>query len=90
MMNQPNPILSSRDEEHMLGHGFYNKHSHEQRKANTYGLPLFVDAVKAIDLSRSFFLAAISSFLEYFIVALFLFAAAARCRIALTPKSTDD
>jgi len=52
MMNQPNPILSSRDEEHMLGHGFYNKHSHEQGKANTYGLPLLVDAVKAIDFGQ--------------------------------------
>jgi len=52
MMNQPNPILSSRDEEYMLGHGFYNKHSHEQGKANTYGLPLLVDAVKAIDFGQ--------------------------------------
>jgi hypothetical protein len=53
-MNQPNPILSSRDEEHMLGHGFYNKHSHEQGKANTSGLPLLVDAVKAIDWTTLF------------------------------------
>jgi hypothetical protein len=30
---------ASRTEEHMLGHGFYNKHSHEQAKANTYALP---------------------------------------------------
>ena len=27
-------------EEHMLGHGFYNKHLHAQGAANTYGLPL--------------------------------------------------
>jgi hypothetical protein len=52
-MNQSNPGLpSSRDEEHMLGHGFYNKHSHEQGKANTYGLPLLVEAVKGIELGQ--------------------------------------
>jgi hypothetical protein len=43
-MNQPNLNTVSRDEEHMLDHGFYNKHSHEQGKANTYGLPLIVEA----------------------------------------------
>jgi len=36
----------------MLGHGFYNKHSHEQGKANTYGLPLLVEAVNGIDLGQ--------------------------------------
>jgi hypothetical protein len=52
-MNQPTPTLSSsRDEEHMLGHGFYNKHSHEQGRANTYGLPLLVDATKGINLGQ--------------------------------------
>ena len=52
-MTQSKPDLSpSRDEEHMLGHGFYNKHSHEQGKANTYGLPLLVEAVKGIDVDR--------------------------------------
>ena len=52
-MTQSKSNLSpSRDEEHMLGHGFYNKHSHEQGKANTYGLPLLVEAVKGIDVDR--------------------------------------
>src|SRR5262249_7566454 len=32
-------------EEHMLGHGFYNKHSHAQGAANSYGLPLIARAV---------------------------------------------
>jgi hypothetical protein len=51
-MNPPNPTLSSHNEEHMLGHGFYNKHSHEQGKANTYGLPLLVEAVSGIDFGQ--------------------------------------
>jgi hypothetical protein len=51
-MNPPNPTLSSPNEEHMLGHGFYNKHSHEQGKANTYGLPLLVEAVNGIDFGQ--------------------------------------
>jgi SAM dependent carboxyl methyltransferase len=51
-MNRPNPTLSSHNEEHMLGHGFYNKHSHEQGKANTYGLPLLVEAVNGIDFGQ--------------------------------------
>ena len=51
-MNPPNPPLSSLNEEHMLGHGFYNKHSHEQGKANTYGLPLLVEAVNGIDFGQ--------------------------------------
>lgn len=52
-MNQPNPNpLASRSEEHMLGHGFYNKHSHAQGKANTYGLPLIVEAINQIDLAQ--------------------------------------
>ncbi len=42
----------SRGEEHMLGHGFYNRHSHEQAKANTYGLPLIVEAINRIDLGQ--------------------------------------
>jgi hypothetical protein len=33
----------------MLGHGFYNKHSHAQGAANTYGLPLIARAVGALD-----------------------------------------
>jgi hypothetical protein len=41
-----------RGEEHMLGHGFYNKHSHEQGKANTYGLPLIIEAINHIDLQQ--------------------------------------
>lgn len=36
----------------MLGHGFYNKHSHEQGKANTYGLPLLIEAVNGIDFEQ--------------------------------------
>jgi len=36
----------------MLGHGFYNKHSHEQGKANTYGLPLITEAINRIDLEQ--------------------------------------
>lgn len=36
----------------MLGHGFYNKHSHEQGKANTCGLPLIIEAVNQIDLGQ--------------------------------------
>ncbi len=36
----------------MLGHGFYNKHSHEQAKANTYALPLIVEAINRIDLGQ--------------------------------------
>jgi hypothetical protein len=52
-MNKPNPNSpGSRDEEHMLGHGFYNKHSHEQGEANTYGLPLIVEAINEIDLGQ--------------------------------------
>jgi len=45
-------LPSSNNEEHMLGHGFYNKHSHEQTKANTYGLPLIIEAVNQIDLCQ--------------------------------------
>ena len=36
----------------MLGYGFYNKHSHEQAKANTYALPLIVEAINRIDLAQ--------------------------------------
>ncbi len=43
---------ASHDEEHMLGHGFYNKHSHEQGKANTYAQPLIVEAINRIDLKQ--------------------------------------
>jgi len=43
---------ASHDEEHMLGHGFYNKHSHEQGEANTYALPLIVEAINRIDLGQ--------------------------------------
>jgi S-adenosylmethionine-dependent carboxyl methyltransferase len=48
--NQNSPALLS--EEHMLGHGFYNKHSHEQAKANTCGLPLIIQAINQIDLRQ--------------------------------------
>ena len=36
----------------MLGHGFYNKHSHEQGKANTRALPLIVEAINRIDAGQ--------------------------------------
>jgi len=36
----------------MLGHGFYNKHSHDQGKANTCGQPLIVEAINQIDLAQ--------------------------------------
>jgi hypothetical protein len=36
----------------MLGHGFYNKHSHAQGKANTYALPLIPEAISRIDLNQ--------------------------------------
>jgi hypothetical protein len=45
-------ISVSRGEEHMLGHGFYNKNSHEQAKANTYALPLIVESINRIDLAQ--------------------------------------
>lgn len=52
-MNPSGSNLSgARDEEHMLGHGFYNKNSHEQGKANTYGLPLLLEAIDKIDLAK--------------------------------------
>lgn len=35
--------------EHMLGHGFYNKHSQEQGLANRHALPLLAAAVNAVD-----------------------------------------
>ena len=50
-MNQP-VLPSSSNEEHMLGYGFYNKHSHEQAKANTCGLPLIIEAINQIDLGQ--------------------------------------
>jgi hypothetical protein len=50
-MNQ-SVLPSSDDEEHMLGHGFYNKHSHAQGEANTYGLPLIIEAINQIDLGQ--------------------------------------
>jgi hypothetical protein len=50
-MNQ-SVVPSSDDEEHMLGHGFYNKHSHAQGDANTYGLPLLVEGINQIDLRQ--------------------------------------
>lgn len=53
-MNQPSRgLLTPRSEEHMLGHGFYNKHSHEQGKANAYALPLIPEAIAKIDLDQT-------------------------------------
>ena len=43
----------AQSQEHMLGHGFYNKHSQEQGMANRFSLPHLVDAVNAIDLTRT-------------------------------------
>ena len=43
----------AQSQEHMLGHGFYNKHSQEQGTANRFSLPHLVDAVNAIDLTRT-------------------------------------
>jgi hypothetical protein len=52
-MTQSTEKLSpSHSEEHMLGHGFYNKHSHEQARANTYALSLIVEAINRIDLAQ--------------------------------------
>jgi hypothetical protein len=52
-MNQPaNPRSPPQSEEHMLGHGFYNKHSHEQGKANTCALPLIPKAISQIHLNQ--------------------------------------
>ena len=52
-MNQPSRgSLTPRSEEHMLGHGFYNKHSHEQGKANAYALPLIPEAIAKADLDQ--------------------------------------
>src|SRR6266436_998019 len=52
-MTQPKENQSaSHSDEHMLGHGFYNKHSHEQGKANTYALPLIVEGINRIDLKQ--------------------------------------
>ncbi len=49
MTQSTEKVSASDGEEHMLGHGFYNKHSHEQAKANTYALPLIVEAINRID-----------------------------------------
>lgn len=46
--NQP----ASHSDEHMLGHGFYNKNSHAQGKANTYALPLIIEAINRVDLEQ--------------------------------------
>jgi hypothetical protein len=45
-------LPSSDNEEHMLGHGFYNKHSNAQGEANTYGLPLIIEGINQIDLGQ--------------------------------------
>src|SRR6266481_4257459 len=52
MTQSTEKVSASHSEEHMLGHGFYNKHSHEQAKANTYALPLIVEAINRIDLAQ--------------------------------------
>jgi hypothetical protein len=52
MTQSTDKLSASHSEEHMLGHGFYNKHSHEQAKANTYALPLIVEAINRVDLAQ--------------------------------------
>lgn len=52
-LNPRSTISASQSHAHMLGHGFYNKHSQEQGIVNRYCLPLLADAVKAIDLSQT-------------------------------------
>jgi hypothetical protein len=52
MTQSTEKLSGSHSEEHMLGHSFYNKHSHEQAKANTYALPLIVEAIARIDLAQ--------------------------------------
>ncbi len=52
MTQSTDKLPASHSEEHMLGHGFYNKHSHEQAKANTYALPLIVEATNRIDFAQ--------------------------------------
>lgn len=38
--------------EHMLGHGFYNKHAQAQAAANRFGLNLIEQAIQRVDLAR--------------------------------------
>jgi hypothetical protein len=38
--------------EHMLGHGFYNKHAQAQAAANRFGLNLIEQAIRRVDLAR--------------------------------------
>jgi hypothetical protein len=52
MTQTTDKLSASHSEEHMLGHGFYNKHSHEQAKANTYALPLIVEAINRVGLAQ--------------------------------------
>jgi len=52
MTQSTEKLSASHSEEHMLGHGFYNKHSHEQAKANTYALSLIVEAITRIDFAQ--------------------------------------
>jgi hypothetical protein len=52
MTQSTEKLSASHSEEHMLGHGFYNKHSHEQAKANTYALSLIVEAFTRIDFAQ--------------------------------------
>jgi hypothetical protein len=52
MTQSTDELSASHSEEHMLGDGFYNKHSHEQAKANMYALPLIVEATNRIDFAQ--------------------------------------
>lgn len=52
-VNPGSMISSGQSQGHMLGHGFYNKHSQEQGMVNRYCLPLLADAVNAIDIAQT-------------------------------------
>ena len=50
--DRPTPVDAdpAHSQEHMLGHGYYNKHSHEQEAANQFGLAHIEQAIAALDL----------------------------------------
>jgi salicylate 1-O-methyltransferase len=45
--------LAAPSAEHMLGHGFYNKHAEAQGAANRFGLALIEQAIARVDLARA-------------------------------------
>ncbi len=52
-VNPRSTISERQSQAHMLGHGFYNKHSQEQGMVNRYCLPLLADAVNTIDVEQT-------------------------------------